>query len=280
MSRAHRRKAVICSHLLSQSVAGAEEVKFVSLEEAANMDGVRITLIPGIPGIYAECLKNMLDVKGVSYVRTLHPPMGKGDNQELLYKLTAQKSLPTMLCNDERPRNSWIEQVVLADKLGKGRSLIPSDPQDRIVMFGFMNELLGEDGIVWRKRLGFGKSPFTLKYGWSEDAATAMTAGIVASLKAFKTQLEKQEASGSRYMIGTSLTALDIYLATSSIMLDVPGPEIMPRTKENVGLLGAFASNPPEVQAVLDESAWLLDYRDYIYKTHLVTPAVLGGSPM
>merc|ERR1712113_1126469 len=170
------------------------------------MDGLRVTFIPGLPALFTECLKNMLDVKRVKYTRVIHPPMGKGDNQAFLQQLTAQKSLPTMLYNDERPRNSWVEQVVLADKLGEGPSIIPSDPHDRMVMFGLMNELLGESGVVWNKRLLFGENPLTLKYGFSKEAAAQAPARIANSLKLFMGILKKQQDSGSKYIIGSSLT--------------------------------------------------------------------------
>lgn len=276
------RLSAIAAHLVPTSVASGNAVNpnFVTLEEAAKLNGVRITLIPGVPGIYAECLKNMLDVKGVAYTRALHPMMGKGDNQAFLYQLTAQKSLPTMLYNDERPRNSWIEQVVLADKLGKGPSLIPSDAHDRVLMFGLMNELLGEDGVVWTKRLLFGQSDFTKKYGWTESAGQDAPRRLAASIQVFTEQLRKQKEAGSQYIIGTSLSALDIYLATCSYMLKPPGAEILPRTKENKGLLMGFSVNPPEVQALLDSAPWLIEYRDNILRTNCVTPAVLGGSPV
>ncbi|CAE8622880.1 unnamed protein product [Polarella glacialis] len=273
----HRLRRVL-SHLVPAPTAGSEG--FVPLEEAAKLSGLRITLIPGVPGIYAECLKNFLDCKGVPYARALHPLMGRGDNQAFLHQLTAQKSLPTMLYNDENPRNSWVEQVVLADKLGKGPSLIPSDPEDRVLMFGLMNELLGEDGIVWRKRLLFGQSAFTAKYGWSDSAATEAPAKIAESLRVFTEQLRKQQEAGSKYLIGNSLCALDIYFATCSYMLAPPGPDMLPRTKENKGLLMSFASNPPEVQAVLDSSPFLIEYRDRVLKTHCVIPADLGGTPL
>merc|ERR1712217_879536 len=128
-------------------------------------------------------------------------------------------------------------------------------------------------------RLLFGKGPLTLKYGYSEQAAASVPAALVASLTVFKDQLQAQKAAGSPYLIGDSLSALDIYFATASIMLVPPGPEIIPRTKENGGLMKAFAKNPPEVQSLLESSNWLTEYRDHIYKKHLVTPAVLGGTP-
>ena len=51
------------------------------------------------------------------------------DRQAKLYELTSQTSLPTMLHDEERPRNVWIEQLSLAEKIGSNDSpsLIPRD---------------------------------------------------------------------------------------------------------------------------------------------------------
>ena len=46
----------------------SEEVKFISLDEAASMkSGTRVTFIPGMQALYAEALKNICYVKGSSH---------------------------------------------------------------------------------------------------------------------------------------------------------------------------------------------------------------------
>ena len=55
----------------------SEEVKFISLDEAASMkSGTRVTFIPGMQALYAEALKNICYVKKVPLIRALHPLMG------------------------------------------------------------------------------------------------------------------------------------------------------------------------------------------------------------
>ena len=106
------------------SDAGSTVPEFVTLEEAAAMTtGTRVTFIPGIPALYAEALKNICFVKGVPLVRALHPMMGVDketgeDRQARLYELTSQTSIPTMFHDEERPRNVWIEQLGLAERIG------------------------------------------------------------------------------------------------------------------------------------------------------------------
>ena len=133
-----------------------------------------------------------------------------------------------MLYNDECPRNSWLEQAVLADKLGSGPSLTPSIPTDRILMWGLLNELLAEDGIVWNKRLLFGNSPLTQKYGYTEVGVKEAPQRIVESLQVFVDQIRAQRSAGSAFIIVSSLSLLDVYFATTTVMFALPAPEVMP----------------------------------------------------
>ena len=58
-----------------------------------------------------------------------------------------------MAWNDERPRTTWIEQLNLAERLAPTPRLIPEQFDDRVLMFGYCNELCGENGIGWTERL-------------------------------------------------------------------------------------------------------------------------------
>ena len=139
----------------------ASSPNFISLEEAAAMTtGTRVTFIPGIPALYSEALKNICFVKGIPLIRVLHPMLGIDeatgqDRQAPLYELTSQTSLPTMLHNDERPRNVWTEQLALAEEIGadSAPSLLPSDFEQRAEVFGLCAVVLAEDGFIWNMRI-------------------------------------------------------------------------------------------------------------------------------
>mmetsp|Transcript_115535 Transcript_115535/g.326592 ORF Transcript_115535/g.326592 Transcript_115535/m.326592 type:complete len:123 (-) Transcript_115535:121-489(-) len=90
----------------------------------------------------------------------------------------------------------------------------------------------------------------------------------------------KRRPVGSRFMIGNSLSALDIYFATALFFFCPAGPDMIPITEENKGMLKQLAINPPEVQGILDSTTLFVEHREYILKTYCVTPAVLGGTPM
>ena len=138
-----------------------DKLEFITLDEAAKMqEGTRITFIPGVQALYAEALKNICYVKKIPIIRALHPMMGVDketgeDRQARLYELTSQTSLPTMLHNEERPRNVWTEQLALAEAIGGPDSplLIPEDFESRVDMFGLCAVVLAEDGLVWNMRI-------------------------------------------------------------------------------------------------------------------------------
>ena len=261
--------------------------QFIPLEEAAAMTtGTRVTFIPGIPAMYSEALKNICFVKGVPLIRALHPLMGVDketgeDRQARLYELTRQTSLPTMFHDTERPRNVWIEQLELADRIGAPGTpkLIPDDFEQRVEVMGLSAVVLGEDGLVWNMRI-LSDGALARKYGYSEEASAAAPAKIAEVLRLIDRRLEAQERRGSRYLIGDAITAVDVYWATFSMSVAPPPPDIMPITKQNQRMLQFFAKNG-EIPAVADAlSARIGEHQRYILTTYCETPAVLGGDPI
>ena len=261
--------------------------QFVSLEEAAAMTtGTRVTFIPGIPAMYSEALKNVCYVKGVPLIRALHPLMGRDketgeDRQARLYELTRQTSLPTMFHDEERPRNVWIEQLALAERIGAPGTpkLIPDDFEQRVEVLGLCAVVLGEDGLVWNMRI-LTDGPLARKYGYSEEASAAASGKIAEVLRMIDRRLEAQASRGSPYLVGDAITAIDVYWATMSMTVTPAPPEIMPVTKQNQGMLKFFAMNGqiPAVAEALTER--IGEHQRYILTTYCETPAVLGGDPI
>ena len=262
-------------------------VSFITLDEAAAMkEGVRITFIPGIQALYAEALKNICFVKEIPIIRALHPLMGVDektgeDRQKRLYELTSQSSLPTMFVNDERPRNVWIEQLALAERIGSANSptLIPADFEQRVEVFGLCSVVLGEDGLVWNMRI-MNDGPLGRKYGYTDEASLTAPAKIAEVTGLIDRRLEKQAEHGSRYLVGETLTAADIYWATMSMSITAVPPEIMPVTEQNQGMLKFFAANSkiPIIAEVLSHR--IEAHQRHILQAYCETPAVLGGDPI
>jgi len=56
------------------------------------------------------------------------------------------------------------------------------------------------------------------KYGYSPEAAEAAPARAAAILRALSAQLARERARGNAYLMGASLTALDLYWAAFSTL--------------------------------------------------------------
>ena len=183
---------------------------FISLDEAAALgEGTRITFVPGVQALYAEALKNICFVKNIPVIRALHPMMGVDketgeDRQRRLFELTSQTSLPTMFYNDERPRNVWIEQLALAERIGGADSpaLIPADFGQRAQMLGLCAVVLGEDGLVWNMRI-MNDGPLGRKYGYSDEASAAAPGKVAEVIALLDRQLHKQAERGSNISSAT-----------------------------------------------------------------------------
>ncbi|MBV51926.1 MAG: hypothetical protein CMH77_05435 [Nitrospinae bacterium] len=264
-----------------------ESPEFITLDEAAAMTtGTRVTFVPGIPAIFAEALKNICFVKGVPLIRVLHPRMGIDeatgkDRQAKLYELTAQTSLPTMLHDEERPRNVWIEQLALAEHIGAPGTptLIPDNFELRAEVFGLCAIVLAEDGLVWNMRI-LVDGPLGRKYGYSEEASAAAPGKIAEIITVLDRRLEAQTQRGSSYLVGDALSAADIYWATLGMSVLPPPPEIMPLTRQNQGMWKFFEANSqiPAIAGALTKR--IEDHQRFILTTYCECPAVLGGDPL
>jgi glutathione S-transferase len=157
--------------------------------------------------------------------------------------------------------------------------LIPADFDHRVTMFGLCAVVLAEDGLVWNMRI-LNDGALSRKYGYSKAASDAAPEKIVQIIKVFDAHLSQQSERGSRYLVGDTLSAADIYWATMSMSITATPPEIMPVTKQNQGMLKYFAANSkrPEIAEVLSDR--ILDHQRYILTTYCETPAVLGGDPL
>src|SRR5438105_2628054 len=132
---------------------GRESFKltYASLAEARTLSGLRLILgAHTIPGPWREACKGIFYVKKIPY--TPVAAAGKDGSQRELIEWTAQSSAPVAIWNDERPRSTWIEQLFLAERLQPQPAPIPADPDDRVLMFGLINEVAGENGIGWQRR--------------------------------------------------------------------------------------------------------------------------------
>src|SRR5882757_5298279 len=128
------------------------KLKYATIQEAKSMPGLRLILgANSVPGPWREACKGIFHVKKIPYSPVASA--GQDGSPRELIEWTAQSSAPVAVYNDERPRSTWIEQLFLAERLQPGPALIPASEDDRITMFGVINEICGENGIGWQRRL-------------------------------------------------------------------------------------------------------------------------------
>lgn len=265
--------------------------EYITIEEAKRRDGLRI-LLPKItvPGPWFESCKGIYYVKGLDFVAvqgsnpgTPGIAIGMDGTQSQLIEWTGQSSLPVVVWNDELPRSHWIAQLRLAERLQPEPQLIPSKAEDRIRMFGLANELLGENGMVWDYRLTMVTAGINApeaskeekglfgflgqKYGYSDDAGQQAMVRVCEHLEVMDAQLKSQIARGSKYLIGDSLTALDIYWSCACGLIAPMEEERCPMATGFRAVYGQL--DEPSKKALSDE---LLAHRDYIYDEYLESP--------
>ena len=122
----------------------------IDIEQARRASGLRIVTLAIVPSPWGEALKGILHIKQLPHARVGHV---FGSPTTTLQEWSGQDSFPIMAWNDERPRTTWIDQLYLAERLAPTPRLIPEQFEDRVLMFGYSNELCGENGIGWTERL-------------------------------------------------------------------------------------------------------------------------------
>jgi glutathione S-transferase len=260
------------------------KLKYASIQEARAMSGLRLILgANAVPGPWREACKGIFHVKKIPY--TPVASAGQDGSQLELVEWTAQASAPVAIWNDERPRSTWIEQLYLAERLQPQPALIPANADDRVLMFGTINEIAGENGLGWQRRHmlidGTVSNPgtdertrnfwrrFGGKYGFTEEAVAAAPARAASILKFLGARLERQKANGSKFFIGDRLTALDIYWATFSAIVRPLPQELCPMA---ASFREMYAVKDPVVIAEISPS--LIEHRDFIYREYLELPVV------
>ena len=259
------------------------KLKYATIQEAKTMSGLRLVLgASTVPGPWREACKGIFYVKGIPY--TPVASAGQDGSQRELVEWTAQTSAPVAIWNDERPRSTWIEQLYLAERLQPEPALIPADADDRVSMFGLINEIAGENGLGWQRRhllikgnvskatdqrvkdfwQGFGG-----KYLFSEEAAAAAPARVASILKFLAERLDRQKARGRKFFIGDKLSAVDIYWATFAALIRPMPPELCPMS---TAFREMYTEKDPVVVAATAPS--LMEHRDFIYSEYLELPVI------
>ena len=254
-------------------------MEYGSIAEARELDGLRLILTAGIPGPWGMAAKAIFKMQGVAYTPIAQELGGSNDDQVAWLGI---RNAPVAVYNKEVPRTGWAEILFLAERLGLGPSLIPDDPFDRAVMFGMAHEIAGENGLGWCRRLLIVSDPieagsehpayefarfFGDNYGYHRGIADIAERRCIDILTMLSQRIAQQQAAGERYLVGTRLSAVDIYWAAFASLIDPLPHESCPMSDDHRAMYG---SSPAAVRAAA--STALLAHRDFICETAVGLP--------
>jgi glutathione S-transferase len=226
-----------------------------------------------------ESAKAVLSARRVDYVAVAQAPM---EPNEDLRAWTGVVNAPVAVFEDEAPALTWLDILLLAERLGSGPPLLPEDPLQRALVLGFSTEICAPDGFGWARRLELMGRSTTINpvaagardmgrmvrmYGARPEAIARAPGRMAAIMTGLATQLHRQRAAGSAYLVGEGLTACDLYWACFSLFVaplaqaDSPMPEFM---------VANYSYLPPEVEAAFDPV--LLEHRDLVFRKHIGLP--------
>ncbi len=244
------------------------------------MPGVKLILTAGAPGPWSEAIKKVLEYKRVPYVPTLQRG---GETNKDLVAWTGIRNAPVIVNEGDPPLVGWAEMLMFAERLAPSPALLPADSALRVLVFGIINELAGEWGFGWCRRLMSykavaGMNPTRTKptplgekiaadYGANPEALDAAPERVADILRMLSDRIVSQRAAGSLYLVGDKLTAADIYWAAFSAQLD-PMPEDVNPMPDVIRRL--YKITDPTILAAA--SPLLIEHRDNIFKTHFTLP--------
>jgi glutathione S-transferase len=236
---------------------------WVGIEEGRKLSGLRLVLLRGVPSPWSLAARAILELKRIPFAKVWRAP---GDP-------------PDALLADERPRTGWAEILILAEQVAPEPALLPADPGERAIVFGVAHEICGEMGLAWcRRLLGIERrmeqapddprvADFLYRYGSGEEGFEVARSRVIEVLRMLGERLQAQREAGRAFLVGSSLSAADIYWATFSHMVALYPPEKL-RLPEPIR--AAFATDDAEIARALTPA--LLRHRDWIYERYLKLP--------
>lgn len=254
--------------------------EWVKVRDAVDLPGLRLVLSQGVPNPWSEAAKGVFEVKKIPFVRVIQTVMGKN---AALQEWTGQTSAPVAVYEDEKPRTTWSETLLLAERLAPEPALLPRDPEERALAFGLLHEIAGQLGFGWCRRMHFthaalndpqaGLQPVgdyvggRYGYEWADQALVRKRVDELLAM--FAARLHRQRQLGSPYYLGDQLTAVDIYWATFAALLQPLPPDLCPMHE----LSRAFYTLRNEE---FRPDPILFEHRDRIYRDHLTLPIALS----
>jgi glutathione S-transferase len=265
-------------------LAASAPSDWLSVEEARDRRGLRLALTVSVPGPWGEAAKVVFHVKKIPFARVRQEA---GQPNDALFAWTGQRNAPLAVWDDEPALGSWSEILFLAERLAPDPPLIPSDPRERASMFGLAHEICGQEGFGWSRRLMLlhpllvaAPDPIpqpleivarlAARYGYSRAAGAAAPARVAALLTMLSDVLRAQHARGRRFLVGDTLSAVDLHWAAFAAMVEPLPHDLCPMQE---GLRRGYVLADATTRAAADPI--LLEHRDLIYREYLELPVRL-----
>jgi glutathione S-transferase len=255
---------------------------WLTLEQALSAPGLRVAPVRGgLPSPWSEFVRACFHVKRIPY--SLVDARDANRGLTAIKTLTGQESLPVVFWNDERPRSNWLEQLVLAERISLKPRLLPNDPVERAKVVGLIAELCSEAGFGWHRRVmmiarllteptfgererGIGQY-LSQKYRHDTDSVEGSTKRCEEIVSAFASL----RAAGHDYLVGSSLTALDLAWAAFAALIQPLSEDLCPMKPLWRDL---YTWMPSGISRHTVEA--LLSFRERIYRDWLPLPVDLG----
>ncbi len=249
---------------------------YLSIAQARERDGLRLVLTAGHPGPWGEAAKALFRVKGLDFTPVRQE--AGGENAELK-AWTGLSNAPVAVYDGEAPRSHWMDMIYLAERLAPEPALVPVAVGQRMHMFGLLRELAGDLGFAWYRRIALFQplmeddamrplmENLARRYGYSEQAAEIAPLRCAEVLALLSEQLMAQRERGSRFFIGDTLSALDLYWAAFSNMLRPLPPEQAPISERDRAV--NTCSDPHVMGAA---HPLLFEHRDRIWSESIGLP--------
>jgi glutathione S-transferase len=255
-------------------------MKYTPASDAQSMPGLRLTLTSGLPAPWSEAAKAIFRIKNIPFIAVAQVA---GEANEELVNWTGHRNAPTAMYNDEPPAVSWLDIINLAERLQPEPSLLPTGLENRLLAYGLTNELAGERGLAWNARAllfsgmveKFGEdarqgNPMFKNYHFRDENPDAIAARILEVMAKLEHQLQSQLAAGKRYLVGDTLSLVDIYFSCFSQFFDTLAPDVNPmpdQVRKTWGMVAARMETDG-----YSMSPQLLALRDHVFEEHIGLP--------
>lgn len=252
-------------------------MQYQEAKDAKAMPGVRLAMNKGQPGLWGQAARQLLEYKGIPYVPVAQYPAAPNED---LFAWTGCRNAPVLVIDDAPPVSGWREIINVTERLKAVPALLPHDLEERDRTLHIVEQLAGERGYAWSGRLiifdrmkkhGGAQSgidpdaaaKLRSQYGYSEDAAAQAPEQCAGILKKIASQLRAQRRVGSSFLVGSTVTAADIYWACFSTALEPWPPWALSEAVRKVWRA------KPATSAHTDDENLLLEHRDQMLRQYL-----------